>query len=235
MSLTVTLRGKAGSKPRFASIAGGELICELQDRFGLQWDIKGEVRDRSDLKAAASFGGGNQTQVIMTAKIPTVLPSGEVLRAQLRVTDQDYAGKCLLITYGFLRLICTNGLMGFRSVATPTRIPHFKNRIETLTYLVDQIEASHIKFSAILAHVVALQSKAVINPIAFVEGMELPAKAKAQVIELIKTGRNRPEDDVNTAWGLYNLVNETDRLSSRRNSTAYAARDFNSPLTVIAA
>jgi hypothetical protein len=43
----------------------------------------------------------------------------------------------------------------------------------------------------------------------------------------------RPQDNVDTAYGLYNFINETDRELARRGSTAYLDRDTEMLATIM--
>jgi hypothetical protein len=163
----------------------------------------------------------------MRATDPVILPSGEHVYPCIRLRDQSYPGASLTVTYGLYRQVCSNGLFAFASIAAPTRIPHFKNRADILMHLGRVIEASAEHFVNIIKEVGRLQMVAIPDPVAVIEAMNLPKKTKDKALDAIANRLTRPEDNIKTAWGLYNFVNELDRLTARRGSLAYLDRDQN--------
>lgn len=224
MSLEVTYRGNKG---RFAALNGQELVQELRNRFDGQYVINSTIEDRGHTKAAQKVGGGNLTRVELKSRTGITLQTGETVYPIMRLRDQNYPGSALTVSFGLYRLVCANGLMAFRSVAEEVRIPHFKNRTETLMYLDRVIAASAEKVNAIIAHVNYLQALTVADPIKTIDSMGVPKTVKEQAKVNMATGKVRPEDNLNTVWGIYNFVNELDRTMARANSTAYLTRDEN--------
>lgn len=213
-----------GVKGRFASLNCSELISEVRSRFEGQYDITTRVMDRGHTKAAQRVGGGERTIITLRDRTPVDI-GGDVVYPQIVVRDQSYPGSALTVSFGLYRLVCSNGLMAFSHVATPVSIPHFKNRTDTLIYLTDQIEGVASKIVNIVADVQQKQALPVANPVDMIKHLPLPKSVKKEAIARINAGLVRPEDDINTQWGLYNFVNEIDRIKARRNSTAYLDRD----------
>jgi hypothetical protein len=67
----------------------------------------------------------------------------------------------------------------------------------------------------------------VLNPVATVEALDLPKKLKESLLTSLKlkasgtaSGLIRPQDNVNTVWGLYNFINESDAKSARSSLAA---------------
>lgn len=228
--LEVTYKGDKG---RFASVDQGELADELRKTFP-DWTVQATIRESSHLKAAQKVGGGQRSLITLRQNAPIVLPGGDVVYPMIRVRDQSFPGAALTVTYGLYRQVCTNGLMAFSSVAVPTTIPHYKNRTEMLIHLSNVIAESAQKFAAIVAHVNSAISMVVLDPAAAIEKMRLPNRTKAKAIIAITTGAFRKEDNLHTVWGLYNFVNEIDRVTARSNSWAYIDRDRRTNLTSIA-
>lgn len=220
MSLSIEFKG---SKGRFASLNPFELRDVLQGFPG--YTVVSNIIDKGHTKAAQKVGGGHLSLFTLRSIDPVILPTGDVVYPQIMLRDRSYPGGSLTLTFGLYRMVCSNGLFAFRNVATPVSIPHYRNRAQFLMELTRTIAASADKFAAIIAETGRLNSVAVLDPKLAIEAMTLPPKVKALAIERIEAGLVRPEDDINTAWGLYNFVNELDRVKARRNSLAYLDRD----------
>src|SRR5574343_489474 len=131
-----------GEKGRFASLMADEVISRIEGRFGHQYTVTKWLADKSHTKAAQKVGGGEQYRVTLRAHQPITLRTGDVVYPQITVRDRTYPGSALTVEFGLYRQICTNGLMGFRKVVEPVRVPHFRNREGTLMYLDRIIESS---------------------------------------------------------------------------------------------
>lgn len=233
MSLSIEFKGNKG---RFASLNPFELkdaLTTLGDR--LNYAVSATVVDKGHTKAAQKVGGGHQSWFTLRSKTPLTLPTGDVVYPQIMLRDRSYPGGSLTLTFGFYRLVCSNGLMAFRHIVQPVSIPHYKNRATILMELTRIIEASQENFVAIANEAHRLASVTVIDPIKAIEQMAIPPKVKKLAIERVNAGLVRPEDNIKTAWGLYNFVNELDRVKARRGSMAYLERDLNVNPAMIAA
>ena len=62
------------------------------------------------------------------------------------------------------------------------------------------------------------------NPVDVIGSLDLPNRVKYDAIALTTLARHRKEDNPYTAWGLYNLINERLRRTSRSQYAA-ASRD----------
>ncbi len=225
--LSVEYRGVEGRSPRFAALKSNELSESLRERF-TGWDVVHRAYI-SNTKKAIAFGGGTRSYIQLTGPM-LLLANGEQTRARITVYDQDYSGKALRVEYGLYRLVCTNGLMGWGSVAEPIRIPHHKNRTDMLMQLDQIITNSASVFTKIVDDANRLLATnfrghwaLVLDEAATIVG--LPKKTVEKVRALIVLGKNRVEDKPDTIWGLYNIINEVERVTARKNSVLYMQRD----------
>lgn len=222
-SLAVTYKGTNG---RFASLNEQEVISHLTSRFVDNWTIYSRSFDKSHTKAAQKCGGGSKYWVTLRKNDPVVLRNGDVVYPQIQLRDQTYSGGALQVSFGLYRLVCTNGLMGFKTVVEPVRVPHFKNKANILMQLVNIIESSADRFAAVIAAADELTTTVIRStPGHIISQLDLPPSLIKKVTEIIQAGLQRKEDDVNTVYGLYNLINEVDRTRARKNSTAFMDRD----------
>lgn len=221
-SLTVEFKGNNG---RFASLQSGEVLNRLTTKFGDMYSVSPWSKGMDHTKAAQKVGGGHQYSITMRSNVPSTLRSGDVVYPQIVLRDRTYPGAALTVEFGLYRLVCSNGLMAFRSVATPIRVPHFKNRQDTLMYLDRVIEASADKFIQVILQANILSTVRVNNPLHVITQLDIPPTVIKEITDRINAGLVRPEDDISTVWGVYNLVNEIDRQKARRNSQAYQERD----------
>lgn len=226
-SLSITYRGMEGRTPRFAALNAVELCNRLSQRFP-EWTTEFNTREKRT-KRAIEFGGGSQSIITLRSGNTLQLHNGELLRGQIVVRDQDYAGRALTVEFGLYRLVCTNGLMAFRSISEPIRIPHHMNRTEMLLRL-DQII---LDSSAVFQRLVDEANRLTLLPVsdwsatltAVATAVGLPKYTVQSIERSIANRMTRAEDNAATVWGVYNIINEFDRRNARRNSTAYADRD----------
>jgi Domain of unknown function (DUF932) len=215
-----------GTKGTFASLNTAELISSLESRFPT-WGVASKQLDKSHTKAAQKYGGGSQAFITLRQSTAITLRSGDTVYPQIQLRDQTYGGRALEVSFGLYRQVCTNGLMGFKHVAEPIRITHHKGKAGVLMQLVNIIEASANQFAAVLAEADVSSTIVVNMPSHIITQLNLPPSLVKKVTELMNANLVRAEDNVNTAWGLYNFINEVDRLRARKNSTAYLNRDAN--------
>lgn len=229
-SMTVNYRTKSGlDKATFAALDNTELVQRLTERFP-SWEVSTRVYNKSHTKAASAFGGGAKYYTTLRSNETLRLVNGEALRGEIRIIDQDYSGRALTVEFGLYRLICTNGLYGFRSMSEQTiRITHHVGKAGILMQLDQLIVASSEVFSRMVEQANALLTAPIDYPLATLQRVALQVgiskKTYNRIRAAIENGAVRPEDNVNTAWGLYNVINEIDRMSARKNSVAYLQRD----------
>lgn len=214
-----------GEKGRFVALNPFELRDSLSSLNN--WALSSDISNMSHTKAAARVGGGHKSIFTLRQTVPITLKSGDVVFPQIIIRDRSFPGGALTVHFGLYRLVCSNGLMAFRSVAAPVRIPHYRNRAQVLMELTRVIQSSGDRFAAIVEEAERLDGLTVVDPELAIMAMTLPMSTKKRAIETIGAGLVRPEDDIKTAWGLYNFVNELDRVKARRGSTAYLDRDLN--------
>jgi hypothetical protein len=227
--MTVNYRTKSGlNKATFAALDNTELVQRLTERFP-SWSVFSRTYNKSHTKAASAFGGGAKYYTTLRSNETLRLVNGEALQGEIRIIDQDYSGRALTVEFGLYRLICTNGLYGFRSVSESIRITHHVGKAGILMQLDNLIVASSAVFSNMVEQANALLLAPIDYPLATLQRVALQVGLSKSTYNRIKSiidwRSGRPEDNVNTAWGLYNVINEVDRISARRNSVAYLQRD----------
>jgi hypothetical protein len=143
-------------------------------------------------------------------------PFGETMNAVLRFRDSQVPGQALTVSLGVFRLVCLNGLFGM-SHQTVQRIIHRAGPTNEgrLSGLVDAVKAAAGSLHTVGDFADDLADTPIADPIAAVAMLNIPNRTKEAVIQAIANERYRPVDNPRTAWGLYNLVNEFDRLASR--------------------
>jgi hypothetical protein len=151
--------------------------------------------------------------------------------------DQTFPGAALRLHVGLYRLVCSNGLLGV-AISEPTvRIPHFTNRKDQLEGIAAAIFEASSRMESVIETANTLTTIQVKAPTTVIESLSLPPTLTELLLSGITQGAIRPEDDINTVWGLYNYVNET-MFSRTRSVFAAVERDttlVNQIITVNAA
>jgi hypothetical protein len=138
--------------------------------------------------------------------------------------DQTFPGAALRLHVGLYRLVCRNGLLGV-AISEPTiRIPHFTNRKEQLEGIAAAIFEASSRMESIIETANSLTTIQVKAPVEIIESLSLSKTLTEKLLRGIKAGNIRPEDDINTVWGLYNYINET-MFSRTRSVFAAVERD----------
>lgn len=211
----VYLRAKEGKRESFAAVTPELLVSSLENTLGAGWEVSGTSR-RKNTQAARAYGReGYQTRITARSREEV-----DGLRPEIRVYDQDYAGACLRVELGFFRLVCSNGLTAYVREATPLVISHRLSSTEALRALPGKVEQAYDRLKAAL-ETVQLAKDTKVNADLVIDQFELPETLR----ERLRRTRPRREDDISTAWGLYNFINEVDRRSARVGSVAYLERD----------
>lgn len=196
-------------------------VSETLTKLGLQSSV--DVRWRH-------FRKKNQTGLKLRADFTVGLdipgPRGDNMKVRISLTNASLPGQAFALKLGALRLLCTNGLYGFGDIFE-RRINHRPGQTA-----IDLLESIPAAIESVLGevHEIANQAKAldallIPNPVYIVQALGLPTKTEAAVVSMIERGTYRPQDTPSSAWGLYNLVNEVDRLYARRGSFAFQGRD----------
>lgn len=165
----------------------------------------------------------DNTRLWLTGKLSqyaeTIPELGGVLVPQLYVRNRNDGRAALQFGIGIFRQVCSNGLVVSIGDSYQARIKHVSgpkanNFLDILPdILAHQIE--RIKTGEVFDVCYEASQVMVRDPVQVVGNLPIGKKIKDRVIDRIYFGNHYVEDQVNTAWGLYNLVNETTRIASR--------------------
>lgn len=218
MQVSTTLRGPKSS---FVSVDHDSLFSAIRTLLP-EYFIDVKTYDKSHTKAAASVGGGSKVFYTLRSPVKYDIGNGDIVQPVIRIVDQTFPGKTLRVEVGLYRQICTNGLMAFSADFAPIRIAHTTNKRELFTGIAAAIQTAILNVEATIQKARQLYQKPVLNPVATVEALELPKKLKNRLLESLKVKQSglipmgiREQDNVNTVWGLYNFINESDAKSSK--------------------
>lgn len=216
--VTTTLRGPSNS---FVAVDHDSLFSAIRTLLP-EYSIVVKTYDKSRLKAAASVGGGSRVFYTLRSPVKYDIGNGDIVQPVLRIQDQTFPGRALRVEVGLYRQICTNGLMAFSADFEPIRIAHTTNKRELFTGIAAALVVAVSRVETTIQKARQLYTMPVLNPVATVEALELPKKLKDNLLSSLKAKRAgmshmniRPEDNVNTVWGLYNFINESDTKSAR--------------------
>ena len=217
MQVSTTLRGPKSS---FVSVDHDSLFSAIRTLLP-EYFIDVKTFDKSHTKAAASVGGGSK--VLYTLRSPAkyvIGHNGDIVQPVIRIVDQTFPGRTLRVEVGLYRQICTNGLMAFSADFAPIRIAHTTNKRELFTGIAAAIQTAILNVERTIQKARDLYYMPVLNPVATVEALDLPKKLKDRLLNTLTqrvavAGLIRPQDNVNTVWGLYNFINESDAKSAR--------------------
>ena len=223
MLVTTTLKG---SKSSFVAVDHDSLFSAIRTLLP-EYFIDVKTFDKSRTKAAASVGGGSRVFYTLRSPVKYDIGNGDIVQPVIRITDQTFPGKTLRVEVGLYRQICTNGLMAFSADFAPIRIAHTPNKRELFTGIAAAIQTAILNVEATIERARQLYTMPVLNPVATVEALDLPKKLKDRLLNSLtqrmaglSPGNIRPQDNVNTVWGLYNFINETDAKSARSSLAA---------------
>lgn len=154
---------------------------------------------------------------------------GGVLVPRLWMRNHNDGTKALQVGLGFFRVVCSNGLVVPVEGALYTSVRHINGPKANafLDILPDILmkKMEQVRSGALLDAALNATKLTVENPLVVLAQLSLPKTVKDIVSNSVSYGRvfgygPRAEDDINTAWGLYNTINETMRKNSR---SLYAA------------
>jgi hypothetical protein len=188
------------------------------------------TQDKSHTKAAKQYGGGSVYRHMLRANT-SVNVNSDLLYPQITIIDRTFSGASLKVYVGFYRIICSNGLTVSVGETLSWSIDH---RLSSAVQLMELSRSIAAAWSQVIQAQTVLANAAIasINPIQAIDNLSMfSIRQKEQLKQALPTAR--PEDNVNTVYGLYNFLNEQDRLTARRGSTAYLDRDTNMLATLI--
>lgn len=212
------------------------------NKLGHKFELDMRSRVRSHTKAGSQFE--QRVQLIdanaLAAKcnwfkfkvdVPVVV-GRDNLYPLVVVRDSTFPGQSFLANIGIYRAICSNGLMSPIVQLPELRIRHTANNIDMFgQFEVWLGQALEIFLSKLDESVSKLTSTRVEAPQTTLHLVAAEAGLGKYVVKQLEhrinyPAYNRPEDNINTAWGLYNVINEVDRHSARTGSNAYMQRDI---------
>ena len=208
-------RAKEGRKESFVALNPDYIADRLQGILGAGWDIK-QTQRKKTTRAALAYGTPGMLSLVTARSRDTV----DGMNSEIRIKDQDFAGAKLEMQVGFFRLVCSNGLTVFERGLPPVRIAHRLSDEADLISLPEAIEESLARLERSKLLVQRLKEQRV-DPRQVLAGLGLGERLTHALLH----SRPRKEDDIRTVWGLYNFVNELDRLTARQGSEAYLLRD----------
>lgn len=145
---------------------------------------------------------------------------GGVLIPQLLLRNDNTGSKAMLIGVGLFRLVCSNGLMLSFGDAFTSKVRHIDGPkahgiLDRLPGIIEA-QLDRIRSGTVFDEALEAAGQLVKDPFQVVGSLPIQRTVKDYVVRQIAMGRIRSEDDVNTVWGLYNVVNEALRNNSSR-------------------
>ena len=221
MSTTINRSIDTNVGPRFLSISHESLINVAREVTGSINPVK------------AIHPKGNPDKLFLTVDLKqyeTNVPElGGTMVPRLWMRNHNDGTRALQVGLGFFRIICSNGLIIPIDGALFTSIRHLNGpKANTfLDYLPDILltKMDRVKSGALVEAALGATKIVVEKPLEVLVQLSLPKTVKDIVSHNVSVNQRfgyalRAEDDMNTAWGLYNTINETLRKNSR---SQYAA------------
>jgi hypothetical protein len=227
MSNKIVFKTRQGlNRPTLATLDQSELInvtlLTLENVApGVSFTVKTQAKDKSHTKAAKQYGGGAVYWHTFRSNTPVTV-NRDVVFPQIQIQDRTFSGGSLKVLIGFYRLVCSNGLTVAVGEQMKWSIDHRLSSVEQLRQLSRSIAAAWSKVIEAQA-ILNAAAQTPVNPFRIIEALPFSEHKKHKL--KISLNIARAEDDVSTAYGLYNFLNEQDRLAARRNSTAHLDRD----------
>lgn len=207
--------------PRFLSISHESLRSVVHDVVDSRTNIK-VVHPRNNPNKM--FLSANLLDY--TSNVPEL---GGALVPMLWMRNDNDGTRALQVGLGFFRIVCSNGLVIPIDGALFTSIRHL-NGPKANTFLdslpdILMEKMNEVKNGALVGAALRATEVAIPNPIFVLAQLPIPKSVQKDITVNILDGVGlRKEDDINTAWGLYNAVNESIRKHSRSDYAA-ANRD----------
>ena len=145
---------------------------------------------------------------------------GGVIVPQLLLRNDNTGSKAMLVGVGLFRLVCSNGLMlsfgdSFTAKVRHVDGPKAHGILDKLPGIIEA-QMGRIRSGEVFDDALDAVGQTVKDPYQVIGNLPIQTSIKDVVVRQIAMGRTRPEDDVSTVWGLYNVVNEATRRSSSR-------------------
>lgn len=209
--------------PKFLSVSHQSLI-------DLSREVAGPTATTKIL-----YPRGNPDKLFLTVDLKqyeTNIPElGGIMVPRLWFRNHNDGTRALQVGLGFFRIVCSNGLAVPVDGALFTSIRHLNGPkantfLDTLPDILmakmEQVQNGTLVEAAMGATKIAVE-----KPLEVLAQLPLPKTVQENVFLKLTFGQRyglRAEDDTNTAWGLYNAINESLRIVSR-SQYAVANRD----------
>lgn len=205
--------------PRFLSISHESLINVAREVTGSTNPVK------------VLHPKANPNKLFLTVDLKqyeTNVPAlGGTLVPRLWMRNHNDGTRALQVGLGFFRLVCSNGLVipidgalftSIRHLAGPKANTFLDTLPDILLAKMDQVKSGALVGAALNATEIVVE-----KPLEVLAQLPLSKTVQQDVSLKLTYGERyglRAEDNPNTAWGLYNIVNESTRNLSR---SMYAA------------
>lgn len=184
---------------------------------------------QSGLQAEVLTSQFSETTYISRVLFKTMAAiAGEQFRPQLYVFNRNNGKSAMRVHVGLFRLVCSNGLVmpAEQGSAHSLRIIHrdCKPTRQKLNTLPDLIVAGLDSISSYEESILELQNTKLTEDqaIQVIGNLNVHDNVKYRSIRnIVRPELTRPEDQGNTAWNVYNIVNENIRYQHGFNLTAF--------------
>jgi len=176
------------------------------------------------------FGGGMLPTITgnncwVNATLPFDVGDGEA-QPRIYLRNKNDGRSALMLGIGYFRIVCMNGMI-VPGAGYSARIIHRSG--PKLNMFIEDLEANiRYGFESALTGFDGFKQELQDIKLSTDQGLNiigwLPAdnRAKAKAFEFwVKNSDRRPEDQGYTAWQLYNLINEFDRIYSRNSNLMF--------------
>lgn len=172
--------------------------------------------------ATAEVRACTDTKLLMTVDLPRLsfnMPElGGKITPRLWLRNDNTGGSALSVGIGLYRWVCSNGLyIGVQAFGTRLIHRDGPHAHRVLDALPEALSAAMDDIASGAATDLLLEASATVvtDPIDVVGSLDVGLRTKQFAIDNIILGRLRAEDNPNTAWGLYNIVNEAARFHTK--------------------
>lgn len=164
----------------------------------------------------------DEKRVLLSVDLPRLslnLPElGGKLTPRLWLLNDNTGRSAMTVGIGFFRFICMNGLyIGVNLFGTKLQHRQGPRATSVLDGLPEALVGAMESIASGAATDVLLDAadQKVADPIDVIGSLDLGLKVKDAAISQIVLNCTRSEDNPNTVWGLYNIVNEAGRKQGR--------------------
>jgi len=185
------------------------------------------VGPTAQVKITSARNNPQATIVAIRTGDTVSLADGTVGNPTIYLRNANDGKTALIVHSGLFRLVCSNGLVigsGYAQRVIHTAGPKLSGFLDQFSDAVAEgIDMAYE--SERISHELTAKPVTQDQAIQIVGNLDLPKSVKDVAIYTLVTERNRPEDDVSTLWGFYNMVNELNRTRSR-SQLAAGIREF---------